>query len=153
LFCFGMKLTDRQKSNVEKQIHSIMENVNYYETNYERDKRLKKKVKKDSYTDYPSVLTSLTDAKFYKVQSGPFKTFFVLGVNCCKLADNVIGKSGSDLLKMTGIITPGTYYEYLNQEFYKKNSMIISKIIYNNKSIKTKKKLFSTGSIAKKEEK
>jgi len=64
LFCFGMKLTDRQKSNVEKQIHSIMENVNYYETNYERDKRLKKKVKKDSYTDYPSVLTSLTDAKF-----------------------------------------------------------------------------------------
>lgn len=153
LFCFGMKLTDRQKNNVEKQINAIMENVNYYETNYERDQRLKKKVKKNSYTDYPSILTSLTGANFYKVQSGPFKTFFVLGVNCCKLADNIIGKSGTDLLKMTGIITPGTYYEYLNQEFYKKNSMVISKVIYNNKSIKSKKKFFSTGSIAKKEEK
>ena len=153
LFCFGMKLTDRQKKNVERQINSIMGNVNYYETNYERDRRLKKKVKKDTYQDYPSILTSLTGAKFYKIQSGPFKTFFVLGVNCCKLADNIIGKSGSDLLKMTGIITPGTYYEYLNQEFYKKNSMVISKIIYNNKSIKSKKERFSTGSIARKNEK
>lgn len=153
LFCFGLKLTDRQKTNVKKQIDSIMSCVYSYETNYERDIRNKRRIKKREYDDYPSKLAALAGAKFYKVQSGPFKTFFVLGVNCCKLADNIIGKSGSDLLKMTGIITPGTYYEYLNQEFYKKNSMVISKIIYNNKALKKKKNFFSTGSIARKEEK
>lgn len=150
LFCFGLKLTNRQKENVRRQVDSIMNNVYPYETNYERDKKAHKKMGKDLYDDYPSQLVSLTGAKFYKVQSGLFKTFFVLGVNCCKLADNIIGKSGSDLLKMTGIITPGTYYEYLNQEFYKKNSMVISKIIYNNKSIQRKRGFFSAGSIVEK---
>ncbi len=153
LFCFGLKLTERQKANVKKQIDSIMNCVHPFETNYERDLKNKKRVKKSDYEDYPSKLVILAGAKFYKVHSGPFKTFFVLGVNCCKLADNIIGKSGSDLLKMTGIITPGTYYEYLNQEFYKKNGMVISKVIYNNKALKKKKKFFSTGSIARKEEK
>ena len=45
---------------------------------------------------------------------------------------------------MTGIITPGTYYEYLNREFQKKNSMVISRKIYNNKNIdkKTVKEIF-----------
>ena len=50
------------------------------------------------------------------------------------LADSIIGKSGTDILKINGIITPGTYYEYLNREFQKKNSMVISKNIYNAQS-------------------
>ena len=54
------------------------------------------------------------------------------------LADSIIGKSGSDLLKMSGIITPGTYYEYLNREFRKKNSMVISRTIYNAESVNKK---------------
>lgn len=153
LFCFGLRLTEKQKSNVEKQIEFIMNSVVPYETIYEKEIREKGQVSENFYDDYPSKLVSLTNAKFYKVQSGSFKTFFVLGVNCCKLADNIIGKSGIDLLKMTGIITPGTYYEYLNHEFYKKNGMVVSKIIYNNEVIKEKKKFFSTGSIAKKGEK
>ncbi len=152
LFCFGLKLSEKQKLNIQKQIDILMKDVYPFETDYEKDRLKKRRRKKSSYQDYPSKLVALADAKFYKIKSGPFKTFFVLGVNCCKLADNIIGKSGTDLLKMTGIITPGTYYEYLNQEFYKKNSMVISKVIYNNKSIQKNKKVFSTGSIARKEE-
>ena len=41
---------------------------------------------------------------------------------------------------MNGIITPGTYYEYLNREFKKKNSMVISKNIYNLQSTKLLKR-------------
>ena len=54
------------------------------------------------------------------------------------LADYIIGKSGIDLLKMNGVITPGAYYEYLNREFQKKNSMVISRKIYNSKNVDKK---------------
>lgn len=137
LFCYGLHLNEKQIKNINKQIDYLMDNVVKFQSQYEIDK-LNKEVKLE-YKDYPSKLAKRTSAKFYKVTSGQFKTFFILSVNCCKLADYIIGKGGSDLLKMTGIITPGTYYEYLNQEFYKKNSMVISRTIYNNHSL-TKKK-------------
>ena len=34
---------------------------------------------------------------------------------------------------MNGLITPGTYYEYLNREFMKKDSFVVSRNIYNQK--------------------
>ena len=36
-----------------------------------------------------------------------------------------------DILSINGIITPGTYYDYLNRAFKRKNSNIIYKEIYN----------------------
>ena len=99
----------------------------------------KKRIDENEYGDYASCLYKSTNAQFYKFNSGRFKKYFVLGVNCCLLADSIIGKSGTDILKMNGIITPGTYYEYLNREFKKKNSMVITKNIYNAESTGTKK--------------
>ena len=90
-----------------------------------------------SHTSENSHKDAEADSKS-KTPDGKFKNYFVLGVNCCLLADSIIGKSGSDLLKMSGIITPGTYYEYLNREFRKKNSMVISRTIYNAESVNKK---------------
>ena len=77
-----------------------------------------------------------TSAKMYKFIKGKYKKYFALGNNCVKLADEIISKSGIDALKIYGIITPGAYYEYLNREFRKKNSIVVSRKIYNKKSIK-----------------
>lgn len=139
LFVFGLKLTDRQKKNVDKAINNIFDNSYTWVSPYEEAKLKNKRVKKDDYSDYASRLYQVTKAKFYKVKSGKFKNYFVLGSNCCRLADNIVGKSGIDLLKMNGVITPGTYYEYLNREFQKKNSMVISRKIYNQKNVDKKK--------------
>lgn len=139
LFVFGLKLTDRQKKNVDKAIHNIFDNSYTWASPYEEAKLKNKRVKKDDYSDYASRLYQVTKAKFYKVKNGKFKNYFVLGSNCCRLADNIVGKSGIDLLKMNGVITPGTYYEYLNREFQKKNSMVISRKIYNQKNVDKKK--------------
>lgn len=135
LFCFGLVLNKEQKKKVKEQIDSIMERVDTYVTCYEKDLEKGIVKKTEEYKDYPSKLKSLTGAKFYKVNSGTFKTFFLLGINCCKLASYIVGKGGCDLFKMSGIISPGSYYGYLNREFYKKNSIVISKTIYNNHSI------------------
>lgn len=37
----------------------------------------------------------------------------------------------SSTLKLVGVISPGTYYEFLDENYKKKNSKVISKKIYN----------------------
>ena len=40
---------------------------------------------------------------------------------------------GSTILNIKGIISPGTYYHYLEKELLKKNSNVIGYQIYNQK--------------------
>lgn len=138
IFAFGLKLTETQKKNVDKEIKKLFDNLYEWNPPYEKALSGRKKINKNKYKDYASRLYQVTNAKFYKVKNGSFKKYFVLGNNCCRLADHIIGKSGIDLLKMNGVITPGAYYEYLNREFQKKNSMVISRKIYNQKTVDKK---------------
>ncbi len=138
LFVFGLKLTENQKKNLDKIIQKTFDNLYEWKPPYLVALSQKKKISKSKYKDYASCLYQMTNAKFYKFKEGRFKKYFVLGTNCCKLANNIIGKSGIDLLKMNGIITPGTYYEYLNREFQKKNSMVVSRKIYNQRNVDKK---------------
>lgn len=126
LFVFGIKLTNAQKKRIEKEIAKLKENLVRWYSPVEEDQS-------KICNDYASELYKKTKAKFYKFKTGNFKTYFTLGNNCCLLADQIIGKSGIDLLKMNGLITPGTYYEYLNREFMKKDSLVVSRYIYNQK--------------------
>ena len=123
VFVFGIKLTDRQKDKVRKRIDELFSCS--YSWNHKSDKK---------YNDgesYAGKLYKKTRAKFYKFKSGKYKTYYVLGTNCCYLADDIVGKSGLDILSLNGIITPGTYYDYLNKELHRKNSIVVSKNIYN----------------------
>ena len=138
IFAFGLKLTDNQKKNIDKAICKIFDNLYEWESPYQKAKTKNKSIDMNDYKDYASRLYQATKAGFYKFKSGRFKKYFTLGNNCCKLADHIIGKSGIDLLKMNGIITPGAYYEYLNREFQKKNSMVVSRKIYNNRNVDKK---------------
>lgn len=138
LIGFGLRLTDAQKRNVERYLQSLFDQLQEWHSPYEVALQKNKRVSKRKFKDYASCLYMATNAQFYKFSEGKFKNYFVLGVNCCLLADSIIGKSGTDLLKMTGIITPGAYYEYLNREFKKKNSMVISRTIYNAESVNKK---------------
>ena len=138
IFAFGLKLTSKQKENISKTIDKLFKDVTKWEPPYQRDYSKDKTISKSDYDDFASRLYQATKAKFYKINRGKFKKFFVLGSNCSKLADYIIGKSGIDILKMNGVITPGAYYEYLNREFKKKNSIVISRKIYNNKNVDQK---------------
>ena len=146
IFAFGLRLTDRQKANIDKAIDNIFKDLYDWESPYQvaLKESKNKKINQNDYDDYASRLYQATKAKFYKFKKGKWKRYFVVGNNCSKLADYIVGKSGIDLLKMSGIITPGAYYEYLNREFHKKNSMVISRNIYNSKNAdkKTIKEIF-----------
>lgn len=125
LFGFGLKLTDKQIKAVRKQIKSIKENAYFW------DLPSKKAKNKPTNKDFYAIrLYRETSAKFYKFKSGKFKTYFVLGTNCVLLVDYILGATGTNILKMNGIITPGTYYDFLATEYVKKNSNVISYTIY-----------------------
>ncbi len=125
VFVFGIKLNDEQDKRVSDKIKDLMNNV--YSWDYKSDKKY------NNGDSYASKLYKKTKAKFYKFNSGKYRVYFVFGYNCCYLVDDILAKSGMEILSLNGIVTPGTYYNYLDSEINKKNSRIISKEIYNDK--------------------
>lgn len=130
LFCFGIRLNDSQKEKVKQELKRIFSSLEEWNPKYVRARKEKRKVKADTYDDYASMLYKNTKAKFYKFKSGRLKTFFILGNNCGALVDKILRSSGANVLKMRGIITPGTYYDFLEREYLKKDSPVVSKKIY-----------------------
>lgn len=125
IFGFGLKLTENQKKKIRKQLEKIKENT--YKWNYPI-KEAKKKHKKKPF--YAIRLSKTIKVNFYKFKTGKFKTFFVLNTNCVRLVDYILGNSCLDSIKINGIITPGSYYDFLATEYMKKNSNVISYTIY-----------------------
>lgn len=123
IFEFGLVLTDLQRKRVSKRIDELQDILVKWDHKTDR--------KYNDGDSYAGRLYKKTKAKFFKFKKGKYRTYFVLGVNCCHLMDDILGKSGIDILSINGIITPGTYYDYLNRELKKKNSNIVFKDVYN----------------------
>lgn len=69
-------------------------------------------------------------AEFYKIGQGPFKTYNVLTTNCVAVANMLSGSGGVDLMNPQGIVTPGTYSEFLDRQFLRKKSIVVSRTVY-----------------------
>ncbi len=85
----------------------------------------------DLESDYPCRLHYRTGAKFYKLRKGPFKTYWAGGDNCVLFSEVILGNIGADVLSLRGIITPGAYFDYLENEYAKENSPIIERKVYS----------------------
>lgn len=130
LFGFGLVLTEEQKRIIENQIQKIKNDLYEWTPYYKRALLDQVEVGEDEYQDYVSVLYKMTHSKFYKFKRGKFKTFFIFTTNCVQLVDTIIGNAGLGIIKLSGLISPGSYYDYLYREFCKKNSMVVSYNIY-----------------------
>lgn len=121
LFSFGIKLNDEQKQKVDERIAEL------------ESKLIKWQPSDDisNIKDYAARLNKNVDTTFYKFKEGKFKTYYVLGTNCVLLADQILGSAGVDIIKFSGIISPGSYYEYLNKEFASKRRFVVTKNVYN----------------------
>lgn len=119
---YGIKLTDSQKKKIRNRLNKAIENAIEWYPLIVSSKEKKK------YKDYASKLYCATGAKFYKFTTGKYKTYFVLGVNCTYFADRIIQDT---ILKLFGTITPGTYFEYLEENYKIKGSFVVSRKIYS----------------------
>lgn len=118
---FGIKLTDDQKQAVKNTIEDIKKDVYSWSCNAENGVKSR---------DYASVVYRRTDAKFFKFKQGKFRKYFSFNTNCVLFLDRIIGSLGIDIVRFTGIITPGTYYDYFNRQYKLQNSNVIFKKVY-----------------------
>lgn len=125
LFSFGLKLDDEQYKRVIDKVKEIESRLYRWYAPIEITGSID-----TTQEDYPSHLVRDAKAQLFKFNSSRFKTYFVLSTNCVLLVDSVLGKAGTDLLNINGAITPGTYYDYFDREFHKKNSFVITKKVY-----------------------
>ena len=126
---FGISLTEENKQAVRQKINAMMQNAYRWHCDLELDPQ-------HTGSDSASALYRATGVKFYKFYSGPFKTYFVLNTNCVLLADSIIGASGIDLLALSGITTPGTYFLFLNDAYQLPGSLVVSRELYGRGDFK-----------------
>lgn len=130
LFGFGLKLDKLQKMRIREKIADIHTNLVEWHPK-SQEAKLENKYIKGEFKDYASIVYDNLNGRFYKFIKGPFKTYFVLNTNCVLLADHIVGQSGIDAVKMRGLISPGTYFDFLNHEFSMKNSIVIARTVYH----------------------
>lgn len=130
IFSFGLKLSNREKDLIDKSIENIMKNTYRWYSPIEIDIKAQKRKPEEEYRDYASCLYIASKTEYFKFKSTEFKTYFVLGTNCVLLCDTILGHIGNDIIKISGIITPGAYYDYFDREYKRIKSKVITKRVY-----------------------
>lgn len=143
IFSYGFRLTEEQLSAVREEIVKLKSFAIPWKPPYQVASEKDKGVRLADYHDYCSKLWAGTHADFFKFKKGKFKTYSILSTNCVLLTDAIIGKAGADIVFINGIASPGIYYDYLEKQYMTQNSMVISKTIYDRKSVRRKKSLSS----------
>lgn len=132
LIGFGIHLNEEQKRLVEEQIKQLtMRFVPFYS-----DEELKRKglPYEGPCDDYISRVTRTSPTShFYKIKEGKLKTFFVLSTNCVYFMSSILHVLGFNLIDVSGIISPGAYYDFMNKQFKSNKGFVISRKLYRRK--------------------
>ena len=134
IISYGVKLTNKEKENVTKEIDKLISTnteIWYPEIKYYEDGLIEKR----DFNEMANKIYKHANGKFYRFTKGKYKTFFVLRTNCATCVDNINNTIGTKIINIERIISPGTYYSYLEKEYHKKNSKIISKTLYTKELI------------------
>jgi hypothetical protein len=129
IISFGIKLTKEEEKQLEKNIKELKEELISWEPLYSLSLNKKTNIKLEDCNDYASRMYKNIKPDFYKFKEGRFTMFYILKNNCVNVFYYIIRKI--KLYKFYGVITPGVYYEYLQRDYFKKDSNVISRKIYN----------------------
>ncbi|UNT92351.1 hypothetical protein [Allobaculum sp. Allo2] len=130
IFEYSIETTPEEDELIERELEDLKKRSYRWYSPIERRGSRQLEGLEDNY---PSRLHFHTGAKFFKIKNGCFKTYWVAGENCVQFADVILGRIGSDVLSMRGIVTPGTYYDYLESEYSKEHSPIVERKVYSPK--------------------
>ncbi len=130
---YGLKLNDTQKALIDARIQELLDRAYRYESDSERDE--KNGELKDKYDTYLANVYLNTHAETYKFKYGRFKTFFILSTNCVNVASYILRMKNLEVINMKGLITPGTYLNYLNNEYLNNSKVVVSRYVYEKDKI------------------
>lgn len=143
IFSYGFRLTPDQLAAVRKEAESLKASTVPWKPPLQvavENAEKGEEIKPSAFHDYCSQLWNGTHANFFKFKKGKFKTYSILSTNCVLLTDTILGKAGADIVFINGIASPGSYFDYLERLYMTENSMVISKTIYDRKSMRKLKK-------------
>lgn len=127
VFGFGIVLKDSEVQRIWKKIDEIESQG--YTWKPRAQAAAEKGEDPQEYHDYASRLYNFCGARFWQFKHGPYKSYFALGTNCAKTADDLLAAGGFDSVA-GGVITPGTYLDYMNSEFQRPGSRVVSRNVY-----------------------
>lgn len=128
---YKIKLTDTQKEIIQKRLDALLDRTVEWKPKAQID--IENHVDPTQDIDYASHVYKNCKASMYKFTPGKFKTYFVFSTNCVLLADYLIRTPELDLIKTSGIVTPGSYISFLNQELVREKSLVTERTIYQVK--------------------
>lgn len=117
---FGLKLNDSQLKSFEAQIEKLLNQAHPVELSTANQSQ-----------EFVGRLLFHSNARFFEFHKGPFQTYFLFGTNCVLFVDYLLWKSGLDMMIFSGVMTPGTYFDYLNREYQNLGSRVVSRKIFN----------------------
>ena len=128
IISYGLTLNESQKAMLQKRIDAMMERA--YTWRPDAQLLAEGETAEGEAKDYASRVWNATHAHMYKFANGKFKTYFVFSTNCVLLADELLHCKELDLIPIGGIVTPGTYLEFLNTEYLRPGGMVVERTIY-----------------------
>lgn len=121
---FVCRLNDEQEQKFENGLAELMA------TTIPFDYPLDKDIHHEHYIT--NLIDDGVEAKFYKFKKGWFRNYFVLTTNCVLLVETLFSKTGIKLFNINGIITPGTYYDVLDNAYRTNDPIIVDKLIFSS---------------------
>lgn len=142
LMAYGLSLTPEQKKGAEDMLNKLKQDFIPWKCLAQQSEIGEIDGKPEDYNDVSSQLYKDYGVRFYKFKYGnPFKTYYAVGTNCVKLVDEIVGKTGIDLLRVNGIITPGAYLDYLDRLYERGDSIVVSRHLYRQEEPEMKTEL------------
>lgn len=125
---FGAKMSETQLATVRRKIEETLAVSEKLESEYERAVREGRDG--SEYKDSASNIVRDVGGSVYTVKEGFFRRYFGINTNCVRFADWLLSESGIDAISFSGLRTPGSYYNMLDNMFYRKNTRVFRKIYY-----------------------
>lgn len=125
VYRYKIRISDAQAIQIEQRISSLLKDCYVYDFPYWDD---------PTGENYLSRLKMYTPSvTYYKFNSEPFKTYNLFTKNCVLIADRILQTTGLKLFQLSGIITPGTYYAFLEDLRSAQDSIIVESCTYTRK--------------------
>lgn len=127
LFGFELAVTDEETEKMKAKLADMKSRTNLWKCKAQIAKE--KGEDTSQFTQNPCRLSMMTETKFFKFHSGKYKYYWITGDNCVKFVDEILRETGVRTI-FSGIVIPGTYYTFLDDEFLKGNGLVSSKTVY-----------------------
>lgn len=129
---FGISLQDEQRIRMERKMSELWEEfVDFFSDEQLYQKGMLDQKNRDDYIS--RVTRHVPGAHFYKTTNEKLKTFFVLSSNCVYFAHQILKEIGLNLFDLSGIISPGSYFDFLNKQFKSDKSFVIRRKVYRKR--------------------